>query len=53
MPDDYERWEMMRAAILRYQADPTPENYAEMRRRSRAFEAVFCGDSADEGREAA
>jgi len=51
--DENEAWERMRDAILRYQADPTPENHAEVRRSSRAFRAVFCGDSADEGRQAA
>jgi hypothetical protein len=53
--DENEAWERMRAAILRYQADPTPENHADVRRTSRVFEAVFCGEStdADAGKEAA
>jgi hypothetical protein len=45
--DETEAWERMRTAILRYQADPSPENHAEMRRRSRAFKRLFCGNEAD------
>jgi hypothetical protein len=43
-----ELWERWRAAILRYQADPTPENFSEQQRHRRAFEIVFCGESADD-----
>jgi hypothetical protein len=42
--DENEAWERMQAAILRYQADPTDENHAEVRRTSRAFREVFCGN---------
>ncbi len=52
--DEAEAWERMRRAILRHQAEPTPETYAEMTRRSREFRAVFCDDGADdEGTQAA
>ncbi len=43
--DENEAWERMRAAILRYQADPTEKNLAEVRRTSRAFRDVFCGSN--------
>ena len=51
--DETEAWERMRAAILRYQADPTPENHAEMRRTSRVFKRLFCDAAAEAGKAAA
>jgi len=42
--DETEAWERMRAAILRYQADPTEESYAEVRRTQREFREAFCGN---------
>jgi hypothetical protein len=39
--DETEAWEQMRTAILRYQADPTEKNLAEVRRRGRVLEAAM------------
>lgn len=49
MPRDETRaWERMRAAILRCQADPSEENLAEVRRRSRELTAAMEGADADD-----
>jgi hypothetical protein len=45
--DENEAWERMRAAILRCRADPTEENHAEVRRRSRALTRAMEGDGAE------
>ncbi len=45
--DEEEAWERWRAAIERYQANPTDRNEAEMHRRGREFERVFCPEGAD------
>jgi hypothetical protein len=52
-PNENEAWQMLRAAILRCQADPSDKNMAEMRRCSRLLRAAWGLIPDDDARDAA